>query len=162
MIGWWTDERVEQLKTLHAQGVSSSRIAAQMGAQSRNAIIGKVHRMGLPSPYWANRPVKEPRPPRVPKNRGAEHHMRTRIIEGGCGSVRVVRMPRLTADQYKFRCVGIVCETTIIDVTGCRFPGEGNGPHLFCNGPQRQGSSYCVAHHDVAYTPTRRQMAVAA
>ena len=43
----WTDERVEQLKKLWAEGLSASQIAAQLGGVSRNAVIGKVHRLKL-------------------------------------------------------------------------------------------------------------------
>ena len=43
----WTDERVELLRKLWADGLSASQIAAQMGGVSRNAVIGKVHRLKL-------------------------------------------------------------------------------------------------------------------
>ncbi|MEE4212034.1 MAG: GcrA family cell cycle regulator [Parvularcula sp.] len=43
----WTDERVEELKKLWAEGHSASQIAARMGGVTRNAVIGKVHRLGL-------------------------------------------------------------------------------------------------------------------
>ena len=43
----WTDERVELLKKLWADGLSASRIAAELGGITRNAVIGKVHRLGL-------------------------------------------------------------------------------------------------------------------
>jgi GcrA cell cycle regulator len=45
----WTDERVELLKKLWADGLSASQIAAQLGGVSRNAVIGKVHRLKLSS-----------------------------------------------------------------------------------------------------------------
>lgn len=45
----WTDERVEQLRKLWADGLSASQIAAQMGGVTRNAVIGKVHRLKLSS-----------------------------------------------------------------------------------------------------------------
>jgi len=43
----WTDERVEMLKKLWGDGLSASQIAAQLGGVSRNAVIGKVHRLKL-------------------------------------------------------------------------------------------------------------------
>ncbi len=43
----WNDERVEQLKKLWAEGKSASQIATEIGGISRNAVIGKVHRLGL-------------------------------------------------------------------------------------------------------------------
>ena len=43
----WTDERVEVLKKLWAEGLSARQIADQLGGVTRNAVIGKVHRLGL-------------------------------------------------------------------------------------------------------------------
>src|SRR4029453_6321983 len=43
----WTDERVELLKKLWADGLSASQIASRLGGVTRNAVIGKVHRLGL-------------------------------------------------------------------------------------------------------------------
>ena len=43
----WTEERVELLKKLWSEGLSASQIAAELGGITRNAVIGKVHRLGL-------------------------------------------------------------------------------------------------------------------
>ena len=43
----WTDERVEQLKKMWNEGQSASQIAKELGGVTRNAVIGKVHRLGL-------------------------------------------------------------------------------------------------------------------
>lgn len=43
----WTDERVETLKTMWSDGKSASQIAKELGGVTRNAVIGKVHRLGL-------------------------------------------------------------------------------------------------------------------
>lgn len=43
----WTDERVEILKTMWGEGKSASQIAKELGGVTRNAVIGKVHRLGL-------------------------------------------------------------------------------------------------------------------
>jgi len=43
----WTEERVETLKTMWAEGKSASQIAKELGGVTRNAVIGKVHRLGL-------------------------------------------------------------------------------------------------------------------
>lgn len=45
----WTDDRVEKLKTLWIGGASASQIAKELGGVTRNAVIGKVHRLGLSS-----------------------------------------------------------------------------------------------------------------
>ena len=62
----WTDERIDRLKELWTKGMTASQIAEELGAVSRNAVIGKAHRLGLqsrPSPVKAN----EPTPAAAPK-----------------------------------------------------------------------------------------------
>lgn len=61
----WTDERIEALKTMWEAGKTASQIAEELGGVSRNAVIGKAHRLGLqsrPSPVKASEPVAEPMP----------------------------------------------------------------------------------------------------
>ncbi|MGZ8408152.1 MAG: GcrA family cell cycle regulator, partial [Caulobacteraceae bacterium] len=64
----WTDDRVETLKKLWLEGLSASQIAKHLGGVTRNAVIGKVHRLGLSgraAPSQPARPVfKAPRAPR--------------------------------------------------------------------------------------------------
>ena len=55
----WTDERIERLKELWSKGITASHIAEELGGVSRNAVIGKAHRLGLqsrPSPVKPNEP----------------------------------------------------------------------------------------------------------
>jgi GcrA cell cycle regulator len=59
----WTDERIERLKELWKKGMTASQIADELGAVSRNAVIGKAHRLGLqarPSPVKPNEPAPAP------------------------------------------------------------------------------------------------------
>jgi len=52
----WTDERIEQLRQMWERGMTASQIAEELGGVSRNAVIGKAHRLGLqarPSPVKA-------------------------------------------------------------------------------------------------------------
>ena len=49
----WTEERIERLKKMWHEGATASQIADELGGVSRNAVIGKAHRLGLeqrPSP----------------------------------------------------------------------------------------------------------------
>ena len=66
----WTDERIDQLKGMWERGLTASQIAEELGGGSRNAVIGKAHRLGLqsrPSPVKANdAPKKAAVPPRKP------------------------------------------------------------------------------------------------
>src|SRR6201993_369506 len=67
----WTDDRVEQLKSLWTEGLSASQIARALGGVTRNAVIGKVHRLGLAgraSPSRSERP-RLPMAPKVPSVR---------------------------------------------------------------------------------------------
>jgi GcrA cell cycle regulator len=64
----WTDQRIDQLKTLWEKGLTASQIADELGGVSRNAVIGKAHRLGLksrPSPVKANEPEKAAAPKKV-------------------------------------------------------------------------------------------------
>lgn len=69
----WTDERIEQLKRLWEAGNTASQIAEELGGVSRNAVIGKAHRLGLqarPSPVRSNdagTTEAAPRPAQQPK-----------------------------------------------------------------------------------------------
>ena len=58
----WTDERVELLKKMWNEGQSASQIAKELGGVTRNAVIGKVHRLGL-----SNRASTTPKPETKPK-----------------------------------------------------------------------------------------------
>jgi len=60
----WTDERVELLKKLWADGLSASQIAGRLGGVTRNAVIGKVHRLGLSGRATSSR-SSSPRPRRA-------------------------------------------------------------------------------------------------
>ncbi|WP_454278303.1 GcrA family cell cycle regulator [Sphingomonas sp. Marseille-Q8236] len=73
----WTDERIDTLRTMWEAGQTASQIAEALGGVSRNAVIGKAHRLGLqarPSPVKANEaaapvvesPVAAPPPPPPP------------------------------------------------------------------------------------------------
>ena len=63
----WTDERVELLKKLWADGLSASQIAGELGGITRNAVIGKVHRLGLSGRAKApSSSVPRQRKPRAP------------------------------------------------------------------------------------------------
>ena len=59
----WTDERVETLKRMWSEGQSASQIAKEPGGVTRNAVIGKAHRLGLksrPSPVKATEKAAKP------------------------------------------------------------------------------------------------------
>jgi GcrA cell cycle regulator len=66
----WTDERIDRLKEMWTKGMTASQIADELGGVSRNAVIGKAHRLGLqsrPSPVKPNEPV-----PAKPRSKQAQ------------------------------------------------------------------------------------------
>ncbi len=70
----WTDERIETLRKMWDSGLTATQIAEELGGVSRNAVIGKAHRLGLasrPSPVKANateaKPAPAPAAPPPPK-----------------------------------------------------------------------------------------------
>lgn len=71
----WTDERVELLKKMWGEGQSASQIAKELGGVTRNAVIGKVHRLGLSNraagttaPKADAKPKAEAKPKAAPKS----------------------------------------------------------------------------------------------
>ena len=65
----WTDERIDELKAMWEKGMTASQIAETLGGVSRNAVIGKAHRLGLqarPSPVKPNEVEDVVTPPPAP------------------------------------------------------------------------------------------------
>jgi GcrA cell cycle regulator len=71
----WTDERIDRLKDLWSKGMTASQIADELGGVSRNAVIGKAHRLGLqsrPSPVKPNEPAPAKAKPEATGTTAAE------------------------------------------------------------------------------------------
>lgn len=128
----WTAERVEQLTSLWRDGLSCSRIAEALGhAVTRNAVIGKAHRLGLLSRKTPIKPARQ----RVP-SRAA---IRPR---------KYVLPPRAPVVILDAPPPPLIALTALTDET-CRFPVgdpkvQGFG---FCGVQVQEGSPYCPAHH---------------
>ena len=70
----WTDERVEILTKMWAEGNSASQIAKELGGVTRNAVIGKVHRLGLSNRATTNSSSKsDSKAKSVPKSLSLIH-----------------------------------------------------------------------------------------
>ncbi|UYV39607.1 GcrA cell cycle regulator [Rhodobacteraceae bacterium D3-12] len=63
----WTDERVEVLKKMWGEGQSASQIAKELGGVTRNAVIGKVHRLGLSNRSAGSKTEAKPKPAAKPE-----------------------------------------------------------------------------------------------
>jgi GcrA cell cycle regulator len=147
----WTDDRVETLKKLWTEGLSASQIAKQLGGVTRNAVIGKVHRLGLAGRATPSRPAKRPRPaarPRVVTGGGALN--RPRPVHAPYLAL-VPQLEPLKAEDGSVTTVltlsDSVCKWPIGDPTDATFAfcGRSSGPH----GP------YCADHAQLAFQPAQ-------
>lgn len=135
----WTAERIDLMTKLWVEGFSCAQIAAQLGATTRNAIIGKLHRLGLQNNRTAI--PKIPKPPRVNKPR-------LRIVSANSKSGQLRVFQSVDSDMAALRCVEVdPLHTTLADLApgACRYP-YGDGPFTFCGHPSAD-RSYCAPHY---------------
>lgn len=133
----WTDERVEQLKTLWSDGLSASQIARVLGGVTRNAVIGKVHRLGLAGRAG---PARSERP------RSIAHKA---VVRVSAPAPEIVEAEPILLDDGHFATV-----LTINDRM-CRWPigDPSENEFHFCGHKPKSGSPYCEAHARKAYQP---------
>jgi len=151
----WTDDRVEQLKKLWEAGLSASQIAAELGNITRNAVIGKVHRLGLSgrakSPSSAAPRQRKPRP--------AQHMMRiSRPIARGNTALAHAFDVEAEADPVAYdNVVPMSQRLSLLELTEatCHWPvgDPGSSEFFFCGGKSLHGLPYCAHHSRVAYQP---------
>ena len=174
----WTDERVERLKRLWSEGLSASQIAAQLGGVSRNAVIGKVHRLNLPgrakaggstaASRAAKRPAPAPRPANYPSR------VTTRTVARAAGSTMLKEEIDVDGvETIEIRPVGNVIlpisrKLVLTELTErtCNWPiGDPMKDDFhFCGCESADTSPYCSYHAKLAYQPVgeRRKAANAA
>lgn len=159
----WTDERVELLRKLWMDGLSASQIAAELAnGITRNAVIGKVHRLGLSgrvkcaTPSSAPRPrPAAPRPQRPPAPRPAATMSR--------GGAALALQPEAFAAPAPRPVEDIVIpmseRVTIMELREgmCRWPlGDPATPDFrYCGGRSDIGAPYCMHHARMAYQPAQ-------
>ena len=135
----WTDEAIEILKRLALEGRSASVIAAELGAGSRNAVIGKANRIGIklngdgraPGPGGAPAGAQRARPAAIPRPRPAWTFAPAEV-----GEMRRVRFEEIRE-------------------FACRWPlgDPGSGDFAYCGLTPVEGRSYCAGHCRLAYRP---------
>ena len=132
----WTYERVEKLKQLWDEGHTASRIAAELGEVTRNAVIGKAHRLGLSG------------------------RMASKKSTGGITIIRKKKV-NLYKNQKIIDISPTIDEpmnpTMFNDIKDglCRWPlGEPDEIDFkFCGRSTKEGIVYCQAHYKQAYQP---------
>jgi GcrA cell cycle regulator len=134
----WDDEQVERLKELWALDYSCSEIAAELGGGiTRNAVIGKVHRLGLDgrkeSKYKRTNQAKPSRRHPFKLRRYLDQHP-----EFDCVAVEPLH---ITLDDLKPHHCRAIC---------------GDNPFTYCGHPKLDGASYCPSHYRAFYvTPIK-------
>lgn len=178
----WTDERVAFVRAQWIAGKSASEIAAMLDAGfSRNAVIGKVHRLGLtdmvriprakpaarPAPPKATRAAKPPKPQRpagviaslgaVPATKGLDYKL-TPATEAQIAACRRAGMDMI--EWVESGCgVESPASRPFADASPslCRWPLAGG---LFCCNPKARGQ-YCAGHAAVGYEGEEKAPATA-
>jgi GcrA cell cycle regulator len=151
----WTDERVELLKKLWTDGLSASQIAAELGGITRNAVIGKVHRLGLSG--RAKSPASTA--PRPRKTRSHSHVLRVPrpVMRGNTALAHAYEYDVEPEPELIDNVIPIGQRRTLLELTEetCHWPigDPGSTEFFFCGGSSVSGLPYCAYHSRVAYQP---------
>lgn len=166
----WTCERVELLKKLWSEGLSASQIAAQLGGVSRNAVIGKVHRLKLPgrgktapgSARTQKTPAgSSPSSPRTRRNTSTVLPINTPSINL---EEKTLKTELLTEDVKEVDIstksnvvVPISRQLNLLQLSEntCRWPvGDPlSADFHFCGADSDENSPYCAFHAKLAFQP---------
>jgi GcrA cell cycle regulator len=160
----WTDDAIAQLKKLWAEGLSTAKIGAIMGI-SKNAVVGKAHRLQLesrPSPIKAAVPGATPTRAATPKRVPAPTLARPSQVETPAVTPVAVATPireKVAAPQLAMRPAPVRVVTNVRPRPGavCCWPlGEPGTPQFrFCDASAAQGRPYCAEHVQIAYVRIR-------
>jgi GcrA cell cycle regulator len=152
----WTDERVEHLKKLWSDGLSASQIAGELGGITRNAVIGKVHRLGLSGRAKAPSAAA----PRQRKQRTPGHVFRAMRTATRGNTALAHALPAYEIEpepEPVENVIPIGQRCTILDLTDakCHWPigDPGQSDFFFCGGKSVGTMPYCGYHARVAYQP---------
>ena len=164
----WTEERVEILKKLWAEGLSASQIANRLGGVTRNAVIGKVHRLGLSGRATTSRskPVhpRKTRAPRKPATAPAAQYqthgnaaLKTELMPVAKAKPELLPNPLL--NPIEELVIPPEERATIMTLKEhmCRWPiGDPceEGFH-FCGRNKVEDMPYCEFHARKAYQPVQ-------
>ena len=140
----WSEDRVTTLKSLWLDGLSASQIAKALGGVTRNAVIGKIHRLGLSGRAVASAPTRPARPsiPRSPRR-----------VTAPRAKAAVQLTPPPAPPAAPPEGPGLVSSLATLAAHACKWPiGDPKASSFsFCgrlaNGP------YCPAHKAQAFRP---------
>jgi GcrA cell cycle regulator len=161
----WTEDRVETLKKLWSDGLSASQIAKQLGGVTRNAVIGKVHRLGLSGRATPSRPARRPAPrpaqPKAPKPAVAKAAKPEAANASQTpAAAKAAPKPSLPAPQDAQKLPSGEYATVLTLREGmCKWPigDPASTEFRFCGRKSGSGTAYCEAHSEVAYQPQAKR-----
>ena len=171
----WTEDRVERLKKLWAEGLSASQIAAQLGGVSRIAVIGKVHRLTLPGRAKAGGATSA----RSQKRSTVSTQVRpttfaprtiTRTVTRQAGStmlkedIEVDALEEMQVSTSNNVVVPIFKRLPLVRLTErtCKWPiGDPlKDDFCFCGNDSPDNTPYCTYHQKLAYQPSAERRRV--
>ena len=154
----WTAERVELLKKLWAEGLSASQIAARLGEVTRNAVIGKVHRLGLAGRAGPQFRMSSHGLPRGPRSAYVRRSPAPALPRPAVQALSAEKPAVARACVVNPLAVSVVIDLSraplgILDLADgeCRWPGSAAWCRAHADG------SYCDHHHAIAYRPAARR-----
>lgn len=152
----WTEERVKVLTEMWAEGLSASMIGAKIG-MSRNAVIGKRIRLGLPGRGVKGGRKRANTPSSLPLKPPRDHRDHTTINVAELRRLRA-EMEAAPKQEPKQTPEGapVPLMIPLLDLTDqmCRWPcnsPERGGDFLFCAHEKDRGSPYCRFHERIAF-----------
>jgi len=147
----WTEEMVENLKKMWMHGLSTSEIAKKLGV-SKNAIVGKVHRLNLscrPSPIKKKDEIQKP----VIK-KAVKHVAKPEKNAVQEEKLQIEKIKENSSLEQKQKMSGdTLIRLTDLDSHTCRWPlGDPRDENFhFCGKKVRTGQTYCDEHAAIAY-----------
>ena len=151
----WTDERVEILKKLWAEGLSASRIATELSGVTRNAVIGKVHRLGLAARAKSSSATGQR--PRKPRSQSQMLRVSRPSVRGNTALAQAFDLDIEPEPEPIDNVIPLGQRRTLLELTEqtCRWPigDPGHSDFFFCGGQTITGLPYCAYHSRVAYQP---------
>ena len=162
----WTDEVVEQLKQHWIDGKSASQIAGLLGnGVTRNAVIGKVHRLGLAgrakAPGAAASRPRRPAPPPAHRLVGARLSSAPRIVRGATAlAIAPEALSEVIEPEFESVVVPMSLKVTIVELKEamCRWPlgDPASSEFRYCGSPTAS-RPYCAYHASLAYQPAQER-----
>lgn len=151
----WTDERVDLLRKLWTDGLSASQIAGELGGVTRNAVIGKVHRLGLSGRAKGNNQSgPRTRKPAAGKSGG---YTKTTKANNGTGkqSGAQAAAPRPIPVVDIPKPEPMMLDLMQLTDSTCKFPiGDPQEENFgFCGAKPKENCPYCEYHSRLAYQP---------